>query len=128
MKGIVRIIMGARTRDSCRELFKILQILPLTSQYIFSLALFVVNKKSLCMENSQLHNIKTGNNSILFHLSSHLMIYQQGPHYFGINVYNKLPCQIKNLSAVKQFKRALNNFLQLHSFCTSVEYFSHSEN
>ena len=46
--------MGARTRDSGRELSKILTILPLTSQCIFSLALFVVNK-SLLMKNSLLH-------------------------------------------------------------------------
>jgi hypothetical protein len=28
-KRIIRIIMGAGTRDSCRELFKILKVLPL---------------------------------------------------------------------------------------------------
>jgi len=50
------------------------------------------------MEHSQLHNIKTGNNSSLFQLSSHVMIYQQGPHYFGIKVYDELPSQMKNLS------------------------------
>ena len=34
-KRSIRIIIGARTRDSCRELLKILKILPvLTSQYI----------------------------------------------------------------------------------------------
>jgi hypothetical protein len=81
------------------------------------------------MENSQLHNIKTGNNSSLFQLSSHLMIYQQKPHYFGIKVYDELPSQMKNLSCnVKQFKGALNNFLQLHLFRTLVKYFSHNEN
>ena len=52
IKRIIRIIMGARTRHSCRELFNILKILPLTSQYIFSLALFVVNNKSLFIEFS----------------------------------------------------------------------------
>ena len=51
-KRIIRIIMGARTRDSCRELFNILNILPLTSQYIFSFALFVVNNKGLFTEFS----------------------------------------------------------------------------
>jgi IS1 family transposase len=62
-KGIIRVVMGARTRDCCRELYKILQILSLTFQYIYSLALFVVNNKSLCMENSQLRNVKSENNS-----------------------------------------------------------------
>ena len=119
LKKINRIVMGARTRDSGRELFKILTILPLTSQYIFSLALSVVNN------NSQLRNIKTMNNSTLFRPSSHLTIYQKGPLYFGIKVSNKLPSQIKNLSSnVKQF----NNFLQLQSFYTVVEYFYQNDN
>jgi hypothetical protein len=64
-KRIIR-IMGARPGDSCMELFKVLKILPLTSQYIFSLALFVANNKSLFKENSEVHNIKTRNNSKSF--------------------------------------------------------------
>jgi len=60
------------------------------------------------MENSQLHIIKTRNNSSLFQPSSHVTIYQKGPHYFGIKVCNRLPSQIKNLSGnVKEFKTAL---------------------
>jgi hypothetical protein len=39
-KRIVRIMMGYRNRVSCRSLFKGLEILPLTSQYILSLMLF----------------------------------------------------------------------------------------
>ena len=37
-KKVVRIIKGSRPRDSCRELFKHLRILPLQSQYILSLS------------------------------------------------------------------------------------------
>ena len=44
-KKAVRIITGSRPRDSCRELFKHLRILPLQSQYILSLLLFIVDKK-----------------------------------------------------------------------------------
>ena len=123
LKKINWIIMGARTRDSSRELSKILTILPLTSQCIFSLALSVVNK-NLFKKNSQLPNMKTMKNTPLFQPSSHLTIYQKLPLYFGIKVSTKLPSQIKNLSSnVKQF----NNFLQLHSFYTVVEYFSQNE-
>jgi len=41
-KKALRIIMGLRTRDSCRKPFKLLRILPLQSQYILSLLMFVV--------------------------------------------------------------------------------------
>jgi len=101
-KRITSIIMGARFRDSCRELFKILKILP--SQYIFSFAVFVVNNKGLFMENSELYNIKTKNNSNLYQPTSHLTISQKGPSYIDIKVHNNLPVQKKNiLFNVKQF-------------------------
>jgi hypothetical protein len=58
--------MDARPRDSCRELFKVLKTLPLTSQNIFPLALFVAKNKILFKENSEVHNIKARNNSTLF--------------------------------------------------------------
>jgi len=40
-KRIVRIMVGIRNRDSCREYFIRLKILPLQSQYLLSLLLFV---------------------------------------------------------------------------------------
>ena len=43
--GAIRIIMGCSSRDSFRSLFKELKILPLKSQYKFSLLLFVDDNK-----------------------------------------------------------------------------------
>ena len=40
-KRIIRIINNSGRRDSCRKLFKEFQILPLASQYIFSILVFV---------------------------------------------------------------------------------------
>jgi hypothetical protein len=44
-KRVIRIILGCGYREICRELFKELKILPLSSQYIFSLLLFIVNSR-----------------------------------------------------------------------------------
>jgi hypothetical protein len=44
-KGLIRIIMNVIKRDSCRQLFKNLKILPLKSQRIFSLLLFVAKNR-----------------------------------------------------------------------------------
>jgi hypothetical protein len=46
-KRVIRIITNSRSRDSCRELFMKLKILPLCPQYIFSLLLFVAKNKDL---------------------------------------------------------------------------------
>ena len=50
--------MGARNNDSLREFFKILQILPLSAQYIYSLLMFVVNNRNLFLDNAELYTIK----------------------------------------------------------------------
>jgi hypothetical protein len=44
-KKTIRIMEGCGNRVLCRNLFKKLQILPLTSQYILSLLMFVVQNK-----------------------------------------------------------------------------------
>jgi hypothetical protein len=46
-KRTIRVITNYWIRDSCRDLFKKLQILPIYSQYIYSLLLFVVKNRDL---------------------------------------------------------------------------------
>jgi hypothetical protein len=72
-------IVGTGIRDSCREFFKILNILPLISQYIFSLVLFVVNNKNQFRMNSEIHSINTRNNSNFHQPLSYLTVYQESP-------------------------------------------------
>jgi hypothetical protein len=49
--------MNAINEDSCHQLFKNLKILPLKSQYIFSLLLFVAKNIDLYESNSEIHYI-----------------------------------------------------------------------
>jgi hypothetical protein len=58
-KSIIRIMMGQRRRDSCRNLFRGLEILPLASQYIFSLMLFVITNRKEFKVNTETYGIKT---------------------------------------------------------------------
>jgi hypothetical protein len=121
---IIRIIAGCRSRGSCRDLFKNLKILPLPSQYILSLLLFVVNNRDKFKLKSDVHNINTRQKYNFHHPSSNLSIYQKEVYPFGIKVFNNLPHSIKNLSnGTKQFKSALKNYLHTHSFYTIAEYF-----
>jgi hypothetical protein len=124
-KRIIRIIVGIRGRDSCRENFKNLKILPLQSQYILSLLLFVIDNGDYFKVNSEIHNISTRNKSNLHLPISNLSVYQKGTYYTGIRVFNSLPFQIKELCHnINQFKYALKNVLYFHSFYILDEYFS----
>jgi len=86
-KRIIRIIVGIRGRDSRRKHFKKLKILPLQSQYILSLFLFVVDNGDYFRVNSEIHNINTGNKLNLHLPISNLSVYQKGT-YSGINPLN----------------------------------------
>ena len=93
-KRIIRIIVGIGGRDSCREHFKKLKILPSQSQYILSPLLFVINNRDYFIANSEIHNINTRTKSNLHQPISNLSTYQKGTYYSGIKVYNSLPTQI----------------------------------
>jgi len=52
-KMAIRIMGGCGNRVLCRNLFKKLQISPLTSQYMLSLSMFVVQNKNIFLTNNE---------------------------------------------------------------------------
>jgi hypothetical protein len=99
-KRLIRIITNSRTRDSCRELFKSLEILPLYSQYIFSLSIFVIKNKHLFSTNNQIHSAATHTRfkTNLHPPIANLTKFQKGVYYSGIKILNNLPHDIKDLA------------------------------
>ena len=117
-------MMNVETRESCRELFKEINILPLQSQYILSLLLFVVKNINMFKSNSVVHTINTGHCSDLYLPSVHLSKVQKGVYHSAVKVFNCLPPRIKSLSTdVRKFKAALKRFLLEGSYYTIHEYF-----
>jgi hypothetical protein len=94
-KRIIRVITGAGRYDSCHELFRKLEILPLQLQYIFSLLVFVIKNKSYFTANSDIHDINTCFNQDLHLPASNLTLVQKGVIYSGSKIYNQLPLNIK---------------------------------
>jgi len=73
--------MGSSSRDSCHELFKNLEALPLLSQYIFSLLLFAKNRE-LFRPNSDVQNINIRYNSDLLLPIENLTVLQKAVFLF----------------------------------------------
>ena len=96
-KRMVRIMMGYRNRVSCRSLFKKLEILPLTSQYILLLMLFVIKNKHFFILNTENHTKSTRQLNSLYHPIINLTVYERGVHYMGIRIFNNLPPYINPL-------------------------------
>ena len=115
----------AKKMDSCRELFKSMKILPLYSQYIFFLLMYVVNNKHLSTRSLAVHNHNT-RSAKNFHLPiTNLTIHQNGAHYTGITMCNYLPTDIKSLAnEIQVFKKTLKRFLLDNSFYSIDEYFN----
>jgi hypothetical protein len=70
--------MNAKTSDSCRELFKELKILPLHSQYIFSLSFLVENNKDQYKSSQEIRSINARYSMNLHLPTSSLAVYQRG--------------------------------------------------
>jgi hypothetical protein len=123
-KRVVRIIMSAGRRDSCRVIFKKLNVLPLQSQYIFSLLMFVVKNKEFFKTNLEVHGLNTRANHDLHIPEANLSIFQKGVHYSGIKLFNHLPVTLKQLSNdIPKFRVSLKRFLLTNSFYSVEEYY-----
>ena len=124
-KRIIRVIMNSKRNTSCRQLFKELNILPIQSQYIYSILLFVIKNKDQFLSNMQVHKINTRQTFNLYVPTANLTMYQRGVYYSGVRIYNHLPTAIKDLSNdTKKFKLALKKYLSHNSFYSLEEYFN----
>ena len=102
-KRTIRIITNSRIRDSCRGLFKKLEILPLYSQYILSISIFVIKNKHLFHTNNQIHSIHTSFTTNLHPPTAHLTKFQKGVYYSAIKIFNNLPHDIGDLATVSEY-------------------------
>ena len=89
-----------------------LGILPLQSQYIYSLMSFVSTNRELFVNNADIHNFPTRSHKDLHLPIAHLSVFQKGVYFSGIKIYNNLPTGIKQISHdTIKFKKAVKRFL-----------------
>ena len=123
-KRILRVITNSGKRDSCRDLYKKLQILTLLAQFIFSLLVFVCKNRSYFFSNSEIHDINTRFKQNLHLPSTNPTLVQKGVLFSGSKIFNHLPQNIKLLcDDPKRFKSALISYLTEQAFYSLNEYF-----
>ena len=112
-KRAIRVMMGCKSNQSCRELFTKLRILPLPSQYILSLLMFLNKNKDKFTANSQIYHCATRQQSYFHQPIANWAKYQTGIGYMGVKVFNRLPINIKKeFDNSKKFRHSLKNFLK----------------
>jgi hypothetical protein len=75
----IRVVTDSRNRDICRTVLNQWNILPLQSQYTFSLLLYVVKNKELCKSNCDIHSINTSHSTDWRPSITKLTTYQREP-------------------------------------------------
>jgi hypothetical protein len=116
-------MVGIKPQNSCRHLFKRLQILPLPCEYILSLLNLFISNQGHFQANSVVHSVNTRNKHHLHRPIVTLTGFQKSTYYCGIKIFNNLPSSLKSLMNEKaKFKEALKRYLNAHSFYSVFEY------
>jgi hypothetical protein len=107
-KRVIRLIKGCGYRESCREHFRDMNILPLRSQYIYSLMTFVITNREIFNTNSDCYEIDTRQNINIHMYQVNLAKYGNGVYNMAVRIYNGLPNKLKIiLNNSNKFKASL---------------------
>lgn len=130
-KRTIRAMLGAKKMESCKPLFKKLNILPLPCMYIYDVLLYVksnIENIDLLQRNQSIHLHKTRQRENLHITATSTSLCKNGVFHSGINLYNKLPSKIKEINQLNPFKCAVKAFLLEHcfysinSYCNSLQH------
>jgi hypothetical protein len=124
-KRVIRLMKGCGYTESCRELFKEMKILPLKSQYVYSLMMFLIRNRDKFVINKDYHEVNTTQNINLHMYQVTLAKYGKGEYHMAVKVFNGLPYKLKVISNdAREFKVKLKDFLYLNSFYILEEFFN----
>ena len=114
---------GSRPKASCKPLFQSLGILTVTSQYILSSIKFLLQNQEKFTSNAEVHNINTRNILKLHKPIRNLTLYQKGPNYMRIRIFNRLPdCIARVVENKRSFISTLKEYLVNKSYYSMEEY------
>lgn len=104
-KRILRVINRMNFLESCRGVFKKLNILTVYGLYIFECLMFVIKNRD------KFENVHSNRNYNLLYPNHRLTITEKSPYYMCIKLYNKLPNNIKLINSVTKWKKNLKEKL-----------------
>jgi hypothetical protein len=96
-KRVVRLIKGCGYRDSCREHFRDMNILPLRLQHMCSLTLFAIKNRGIFATNRDCYETDTRQNMNIHMYQVNLAKYGKGVHHMAVRIY-RLPNKLKIIS------------------------------
>jgi hypothetical protein len=101
-----------------------MNILPLRSQYIYSLMMFVIKNREMFDRNRDCYEFDTRQNMNTHMYQVNLAKYGNGVYHMAVRIYNGLPNKLKIISDnSNKFKASLKEYLRLNSYYTLEGFF-----
>ena len=105
-------MIGAKPRNSSRDLLKGTEILHLPCEYIVSFMDIAVNNQEKIHTNSATHSVNMGIKPHIQRRITNLSCIQKSAYHAGIKICNSLPNRLTSLTAEEAiFKGALRQYL-----------------
>lgn len=117
----IRILDALKYRDDCKKSFINHGILTFPSIYILENLLYMKKNLASYDTHDSVHNHCTRNKDKLVVKYCRLKRCQNGPNYWAIKFFNKLPQKIKDLP-LQHFKQRIKKFLISKAFYSYNEY------
>lgn len=116
-KFALRIILGLKKRESCKEYFNLNNILTFPSLFIFECLVFLYKNKS----DFSFFNSNTRQNGLIIYEANNTSLFQKSILYLGPKFYNKLPVHIRSQN-LRNFKSSLKQLLITKSYYSYHEF------
>lgn len=121
-KRVVRCMAGLGYRDSCKPAFRAMKLMSLPSLYIYEILLFVRNNKDKFDGTKISHTYGTRHRGVYQYPIHRLTLYESGPFYSALRIYNKLPTQVKVIQDYSKYKIFVKELLVKKCYYTVREY------
>ena len=100
-KRAMRILCKAKRLQSCKDLFVKHEILTFPSLYIFEVIVQTKQYLPTYLSNSDIHLHNTRHKNDLHAVHCNLSRTKKSPHNIGIELYNKLPINLKTIECIQ---------------------------
>lgn len=110
-KGIMRAIVGASARQSCKGIFTECGILTLPGLYALELCLDIYKRKDTFTRVDDIHAFNTRSRRNFYVPFTKLNVVYKSPDYIGLRIFNCLPSSIKCEPGYLSFKSKLRRCL-----------------
>ncbi|PSN45852.1 hypothetical protein C0J52_16845 [Blattella germanica] len=120
-KKMVRVMVNAPYRESCKPIFKKLNILTFPSLYLYELICHLHCNIENCNTIQEPHCYETRYKQMLKFPIHRLSLFEHNSLYMGIKVYNKFSVEMETLNT-QNFKIKLKTWLLNKAYYSVKEY------